>query len=118
MSAAGRRRTRSTKNAWSMLGAAFAGREASGTSRRKSTALESLPFPRSSAPPLLGVAEPPWKPMEALPSLKQECVEAPFASTAVRVSECRPQLQLGTEHLREYQGRRSATRAVDARAIS
>src|SRR3977135_3427995 len=101
-----------------MLGAGFACREASGTSRRKSTALESLPFPRSSAPPLLGVAEPPWKPMEALPLLRRECVEVPFASTAVRVSECRPQPQHRTESLREYRGRHGATRAVAAYAIS
>src|ERR1700704_7035669 len=97
-----------------MLGAAFACREASGTSRRKSTALESLPFPRSSAPPLLGVAEPPWNPMEALPSLRRECVEALFASTAVRVSECRPQPQHRTESRREYRDRHVATRAADA----
>src|SRR5258708_8949740 len=100
-----------------MLGAAFAGREASGTSRRKSTALKSLPFPRSSAPPLLGAAEPPWKPAEAPPSLRRECVEALFASTAVRVSECRPQPRHRTESLREYRGSYDATRAADACAI-
>src|ERR1700704_2239788 len=118
MSAAGRRRTSSATNASSMLAAAFAGREASGPSRRESTGLESLPLPRSNAPPLLGVAEPPWKPLEALPSLRRECVEALFASTAVRVSECRPQPQHRTESLREYRGRYGATRAADACAIS
>src|SRR4029077_10051084 len=101
-----------------MLGAAFASREASGTSRRKSTTLESLPFPRLNAPPLLGVAEPPWKPTEALPSLRRECVVALFASTAVRASERRPQPQHRAEPLREYRGRYGATRAADACAIS
>src|SRR5712671_4022190 len=101
-----------------MLGAAFADREASGTSRRKSTALESLPFPRSSAPPLLGVAEPPGKPMEGLPLLRRECVEVPFASTAVRVSGCHPRPRHRTEPLRKYRGRHVGTRAADACAIS
>src|ERR1700681_1852280 len=48
------RRDRSAENTLSMFGAAFADRDARGTSQRKSTALTIVPFPRSNAPLLPG----------------------------------------------------------------
>ena len=54
-----KRRVRSAENTLSILGAAFAYREALETSRRKSTVPKSLLFLRSNALLLLGGAEPP-----------------------------------------------------------